>query len=226
MNNNTITKTNETILYDSEKFKIIEANCNEHVIASAGICSKEFVNCPFFGGLEVSADDIYLIALEAARQSIKDNLLYVVIEKETDEIVTTSVGLSYKGKQEFEKAMENIKLSFDLDMYNDLASQVEIVERNNDPNSVYLYLFATLESKRNMHLGTNIVKVVLKDLVKKGYKMAYGGTVNEKAEYIVKKNGAKIHKKMFYENYEFKGKRLKIIKQGETQTSFVFDLVI
>lgn len=220
-----ISLTNKTkILYESEKFKIIEANSFEHAVASAEICSLEFTNCPFFGGLQIPTEEIYKIALEAAKYSLNDNLLHVVIEKETEKIVTTSVGLSYTGKQEFENALREIPFSFDLDMFFDLTAQVELVE-NHEPSAVYLFLFATLGSKRNMQLGTNIVRVVLKDLKSKGYKIAYGETVNEKAEYIVKKNGAKVHKRMFYEEYEFKGKRLKIIKEMEAQSSFDFDLV-
>ena len=219
---NSLTEIEKT-LYESEKFKIIEANSYKHAVASAKICSMEFVNCPFFGGLGIPEEEIYTIALEAAKHSLKDKLLHVVIEKETNEIVTTSVGLSYIGKHDFENGLKEINFSFNLDMFFDLTAQVELVERN-DPTSVYLFLFATLGTKRNMSLGTNIVRVVLKDLNKKGFKVAYGETVNEKAEYIVKKNGAKVCKKMFYEDYEYNGRRLKIIKQRETQSAFEFDL--
>lgn len=214
----------QKILYESEKFIIIEANSFDHAVASAEICSVEFTNCPFFGGLQIPTDEIYKIALEAAKYSLNDNLLHVVIEKETNKIVTTSVGLSYTGKQYFENALKEIPFSFDLEMFFDLTAQVELVEKH-EPSSVYLFLFATLGTKRNMQLGTNIVRVVLKDLISKGYKTAYGETVNEKAEYVVKKNGAKVHKRMYYEDYEFKGKRLKIMKEFETQSAFEFDLV-
>lgn len=218
------TSEKQKILYESEKFIIIEANSFDHAVASAEICSVEFTNCPFFGGLQIPTDEIYKIALEAAKYSLNDNLLHVVIEKETDKIVTTSVGLSYTGKQYFENALKEIPFSFDLEMFFDLTAQVELVEKH-EPSSVYLFLFATLGTKRNMQLGTNIVRVVLKDLSSKGYKTAYGETVNEKAEYIVKKNGAKVHKRMYYEEYEFKGKRLKIMKELEAQSAFEFDLV-
>lgn len=211
------------VLYETKDFMIVEANSIEHAAVSAEICSLEFLDCPFFGGLCISQEEILKIAFEAACYSLNDRLLLIAINKENNKVVTTSVSLSYIGKHNFEKRLRELKLNCNIDMFCDLTAQVELVEKEG-PESVYMFLFATLSTYRNMKLGSCIVNVVLKDLQSKRYKIAYGETVNGKAEYIIKKNGAKLHKSINYEDYELEGKKLKIIKKGEKQTAFEYDL--
>lgn len=212
-----------SVIYETNEFKIVEANHEDYIKISAEICAKEFANCFFFAGLGATEEDIYKIAFEASKYSLKDHLLILVIDKNDDKVVTTSVGLSHLGRMEFEERLSKIDLSFDLEMYKDLASRVEIPEKEG-PESAYLFLIATVSGYRNKSLGSCLVSNVLQDLKNKKFKVAYGGTVNEKAEYIVKKNGAKLYKTIYYEDFEYNNKKLKIFKKGEKQTSFAFDL--
>lgn len=213
----------EKILYETNDFKIIEANETECITKAADLCSKEFSNCPFFAGLGIKPNDIYTIALEAAKISMEEKLFHCVKDKFTGEIVTISIGLSHKGKHIFEKNIEETKQEFDVGMFFDLTAQVELKEMDT-ADSVYLFLFATKSSYRNKNLGSCIVKIVLKDLKEKGFKVAYGETVNKKAEHIIEKNGAKLYTTINYNDYKYNGKILSIIDKEERQTSFAFKL--
>lgn len=213
----------EIILQETEDYKIIIANKEEYIKDSALICSEEFENCPFFKGLDIKKEDIYLIALEATKISFNEKLFHCVIDKKTEKLVTTSVGLSQKGKHRFDCLIASSKRNFDVDMFFDLTSQVELVEKDG-PLSVYLFLFATSSSFRNKSLGSCIVNILLKDLRKKGFTTAYGETVNLKAEYIIKKNGADLYKSVYYKDYAYNGKALNIVDQDQRQTGFAFDL--
>lgn len=213
----------EIILHETDDFKIIIANKEEYIKDSASICSKEFENCPFFKGLGIGKNDIYKIALEATKISFNEKLFHCVIDKNTGKLVTTSVGLSQKGKHRFEKLIASTQQNFDVDMFFDLTSQVELIEKDG-PLSIYLFLFATDSSFRNKSLGSCIVKVLLRDLRRKGFEIAYGETVNLKAEYIIQKNGADLYEHMYYKDYSFNGKVLNCVDEKERQTGFAFDL--
>lgn len=219
-----IEQTNNTkanILFENNEIQIVEATTLCQARTAAEICAKEFHSCPFFYGLEMSEDDRYTIFYEAAKISLAEKLLIVAIDKQTNQITTASVGLNQKGRDEYAKVLPTLKVNFDIDMYYDLNATVELDEKE---DAVYLYLYATTGCYRNKGIGSSIVKSVLKDIKNKGYNSAYGEVTNSKSEYIVKKLGAITHKTMKYTEYEFRGKKLKIIDENERQTAFEYIL--